>query len=255
MRLIILLMLLLVPIASASYITITTTITSNQDDIDLSISNHGDEPAYNVQATIKLLDIEQSSDIKSQLNINEFFKPNFKIDTKSFALPGSYPVIAIIDYSDANGYKFSALSSSIYINEKATISKINLAMQPIELSKSGKIKLTLKNLDSKEKNLDVELITPRELTIDNNKISTQLSSKEEKTLKFEIQNFAARPGSSYAVFAVSNFEENNQHFSSLTSTTIKITSGTKLFSARSLLILLVILIVVAIFFQFFRRKK
>ena len=99
--------------ASASYITIDTNITAEitreTGNITLTIANSGDESAYSVQPVMLFQDRILNGDLISSLKPEDMhtwrfsFQPDMSID-------GEYPLILKTYYSDANRYRFSALT-------------------------------------------------------------------------------------------------------------------------------------------------
>jgi len=249
-----LLFLLLIPIAAASYISIQSSITTTENETTITVTNFGDEPAYDVQLSLDINNQKAISNIKKQLNIKETFKWEEPLTT-TLKNPGKYPSILTTNYQDANAYPFSAISVSTLDYKQATISDISANMDNIELSEKGKLVLTIKNLAENPKDLNIRLIAPKELTSDKGRLSINLEPKSEKAINFEIKRFSALAGSSYAVFAVIEYDEDNRHYTTHTSGIVKIIEKKNIFTNHNLLItLLVLLIIIFIYFQF-RKKK
>ena len=249
-----LLFLLLIPIAAASYISIQSSITTTENETTITVTNLGDEPAYDVQLSLDINNQKAISSIKKQLNIKEIFewREPLTITLKNL---GRYPLILITNYQDANSYPFSAISVSAFDYKQATISDIVAKIENIELSEKGKLMLTIKNLADTPKNLNIKLIIPKELTIDKDKLALNLESKSEQTISFEIKKFSALTGSSYAVFAVIEYDENELHYTTVTNGVVKIIEKKNLLNNQNLLIsVLVILIIIFIYFQFKKKK-
>ena len=223
-KLIIFLILLLMPqLVLASYISLKTTITTNliTDDsskIEVDILNSGDESAFSVQISPLL-----SSDFQVEPNLydlgtldpNEPEKINFDVTLSDGILPGSYPLVVLVDYADANGYPFSSVSPSSIIYKTQTLSKVTGVMENLDLSKerSQTLTLTLRNLDGVQHDVDVKLYLPRELKTDKDESTISIGPKEEKNLNFQVSSFSALPGSSYIVLATLDYDDSNSHYS------------------------------------------
>src|SRR3989344_3979868 len=149
-----LLFLLLIPIAAASYISIQSSITTTENETTITVTNFGDEPAYDVQLSLDINNQKAISNIKKQLNIKETFKWEEPLTT-TLKNPGKYPSILTTNYQDANAYPFSAISVSTLDHKQATISDISANMDNIELSEKGKLVLTIKNLAENPKDLNI----------------------------------------------------------------------------------------------------
>jgi hypothetical protein len=188
----------------------------------VSITNKGDEPAYNVHPSL-ISPIAASSDTKQRLEINEKLTVSFSID-QSGSLPGTYPVILNIDYADANNYPFSAIATSTWVNKVATSPGLIMALEPIKLSGSNKLKLSIKNLDNYKKDIEIKIIAPKELTVEESRQSS-LEARSSSKLSFKIEDFSARPDSTYAIFAVAEYDKDGKHYTSITSSPVKIVKG------------------------------
>lgn len=243
-------LILALPFVDASYITLQTTISSSNNLVSISTTNKGDEPAYNIQLTLISPALEQSSGLKQSLGINEELKEEFDIDSSAL-LPGSYPLILITGYTDANNYPFSAISVASLVNKQATNAGLVLAMQPIKLSSSSKLKLEIKNLDNLDKQITARIIVPKELTIEEPK-TMLLKARDSSKLSFSIKDFSARPDSSYAVFAIIEYESNNKHYSSISPSTVAIA---KSIGIPTSLLTSSLAILLAIFIAYKIRKK
>ena len=235
-KLLIIVVLLFIPqIVSASVISMTTTIstdvlTKDSTNIQVKIVNSGDEAAYSVQTSILLPDdfvVNQTPNYVGTLNPNEPKELDFKVSLKNNVYEGTYPLIALVEYTDANGYPFSSVSPSSLIYKTPTLSKISGVMSELSLSgkETKKLTLTVRNLDDVQHNVNIKLFIPRELKVENDETEVVLKSKEEKNLDFEISSFSALPGSSYVVLASMDYDYKNLHYSSIARSVIKIIAG------------------------------
>lgn len=252
--LLLLLLIIIIPIVTASYISIQSSITTTENETIITITNLGDEAAYNVQLSLNINNKRVISNVKRQLGVQKSFKWKVPLAAKP-KNPGKYPLILTTNYQDANSYPFSAISVSTFDYNLATISDIAAKINNIELSDKGTLELTIKNLAETTKDLSIKLIVPKELTINKEKLSLKLPAKTEKTINFEIKKFSALTGSSYSVFAVIEYDENNQHYTTITNGIVKIIEKQGIDMKNNfLLITLVILIIVFTFLLIKNRK-
>jgi hypothetical protein len=247
-----LLILLMVPIVTASFISIQSSIIATDNETIISVTNLGDEAAYNIQLSLDVNNKRMISNIKEQLNMQKSFE--WKVPLTSMPEnPGKYPLILTTNYQDANSYPFSAISVSTFDYKKGTISDIAVKtdkMNNIELSNKKTLELTIKNMAETAKDLSIRLIVPKELTTDKDKLSLSLPAKTEKTINFEIKKFSALTGSSYVVFAVIEYDENDEHYTTIANGVVKVVEKKNIFTNRNLLIaLLVVLIIIFIYAQ------
>lgn len=213
-------------IAQGSFISMETkTSSSFQEDalvVNVRVTNKGDEPAYNIQVSIDANDIAASTPVKDVLQINETHtvEATFEIDIQ---VVGRYPLLVTVDYTDLNQYPFSALSSSYFVYKEDVSPKIHGKIDSVRISKSGRLILTLKNLLDTGKKIKTKLFLPRELTVSEAINEVELELKSEKKIRFDIENFSALAGSSYQVFAVMQYDDNNKHCTVTIPGIIKIT--------------------------------
>lgn len=246
----ILIILILLPYAQATYITLRTTLISNQDSIFISTTNNGDESAYNLQVTLATPTNTLNSDIQKELRVSGYLNETFKLQPASL-LPGSYPLIITIDYTDANNYPFSAISTAIYNNKESTRPGLILSMPAIDISGSKKLKLEIKNLDDYDKEVTARIIVPKELSISSQQ-SIKIKGKDSSSLSFNVKDFAARPDSSYAIFAIAEYEKDSRHYTAVYSSNVKIV---KSLNIPTYLLILPLAILLVIFIIYWLKKR
>src|SRR3989338_8025181 len=202
-----LIILLVIPIVAASFISIRSSITATKNETIISVTNLGDEAAYNVQLCLDLNNKKTISDLKNQLGVQEKFEWKVPLAT-NLENPGKYPLVLTTNYQDANSYPFSAISVSTFDHKQSTISDIAAKINGIGLSDRETLELTIKNLAETTKGLNIRLVVPKELTADKDRLRAKLPAKTQSTINFEIKKFSALTGSSYAVFAIVEYDEN-----------------------------------------------
>jgi len=262
-RLLLPLILLLIPyLVLASVISLTTTISTdlmaeNTTKVQVKLLNSGDEPANNVQISL-ISDFQSNPVFVGTLTPNIPFEQEFNISLKEYILPGNYPLVVLVDYSDANAYPFSSVSPSSIVYKTPTVSKLSSMLSELSLTdkETKKLTLTVRNLDDISHELDVKLILPRELKVANGERTISIQSKQEKELSFDVSSFSALPGSSYVILASIEYEHEGLHYSSIGRGMIRITEKPDLIELPSWLPILVIIFLVLIFIYYqFRGKK
>ena len=243
-----------IPAADASYITMKSSITATDNAAAIIISNLGDEPSYNVQLSLDANGKNSVSDVKKQLNVRESFRWQIPLHFES-KNPGKYPLVLTTNYQDANSYPFSAISVFIFDNNESTISSLAAMISNVELADKGVLELKIKNTAETAKDASIRLIAPKELTADKDSLNLHLASKEQATANFEIEKFSALKGSSYAVFAVIEYDEGGRHYTSTANGLIKIIEKKNIFANNALLaFILIALIIIFVYFQFKKKK-
>lgn len=263
-KLLIPIILLLTPnLVLASYISLTTTIstdlmTENTTKIDVKLSNSGDESANNVEISL-ISDFQSDPVYVGTLTPNMPFETELNVSLKEDIQPGKYPVVVLVDYSDANGYPFSSVSPGSIVYKTPTVSKVTSMETELSLSgkESKKLTFTVRNLDDVSHETDIKLILPRELKVDDEVKTITIQSKEEKEIDFDVSSFSALSGSSYVVLVTMEYENEGLHYSSFGKGIIRITEKSDLVVLPDWLPIsfIVILILVFIYYQFRGKKK
>ena len=247
-------MLSLMPIAAASYISIQSAVTAAGNKTTIKVTNLGDEAAYNVQLSLEANNQKTASSIKKQLGVRESFEWNVPLAFKT-ENPGKYPLILTTNYEDANSYPFSAISVSAFDYKQATVSDIAAKISNLELSDKGILELKIKNTAESAKDADIRLIVPKELTANKDRLSAKVQAKSEMPVNFEIEKFSALAGSSYAVFAVIEYDEEGMHYTSTANGAVKIVEGS-VFSLQKIAVFAMIAVIAVLFayFAVFNKK-
>jgi hypothetical protein len=250
---------------------LTTTVSSdiftgNTGSIQIKIMNSGDEAAYDVQISL-LTDVFESEPIHvEKLNPNEQIEKNFEISLTRTIPAGKYPVPVVVDYADANSYPFSSVSPAYVIYKTKTTSTISGLIPEVTLigKESKKLTLSIRNLDDKNHDVDVKLILPREIKVNDEKNTISIGSKQERSLYFEVFSLSAISGSTYAILASMEYDDDNLHYTSFANGIIKIDGGTtsktkgpEQTSSLAYIILIISMVFVLIYAypKYFKRGK
>lgn len=207
-------LILFVQVISAGEISIITSIsteimTKNTSQIQVKLVNSGDEPAYNVKLSLISDHFTAESVYVGKLKVNTPFQTNMSVF--GGALPGNYLIVLLTEYTDANGYPFSAVSPIILTYKKPGVSRVTASLPDLTLGNAPKeLPLILKNLDNSSHELTVKLILPLELKGQAEKTIT-IGPKQEERLKFRISNLAGLEGSSYVILASVEYEDELHH--------------------------------------------
>jgi len=255
----------------AGTISLTTSVTTdvlskNQGQIQVSLSNSGDESAYNVQVSLITDNFSSQPVHVGTLDVNKPYETEMSVVATNNLKEGNYPVVLLTEYTDANGYPFSSISPVTLTYKNPYSSRINGIFENIELSekRSKNLVLKLKNMDQVDHNVDVKLILPNELSSDITEKNINVGSKKEEEIIFKISNFAGLEGSSYVILASIEYED-DYHYSSLASGMVRIVEGSNVLSlpkwlpivglTLSIIILVFYLLKNKINFKFIREKN
>lgn len=99
------------------------------------------------------------------------------------------------------------------------------------------------------------MIAPRELTVEEEKLELSVGAKSEQSAGFTVRNFSALSGSTYQVFAVSEFDDGGLHYTNIAPGTIRVAEerGFLGLNQNILIAVLAALVIVFIGVQFIKK--
>lgn len=200
---------------------ITTEVRRDTLHTTITVTNRGDEAANNIQMATQSPKANKSSNVLPSLLVGKSHSESFDYPLQGLA-PGRYPLLAQIGYTDANVYPFSALAVSLFSYRQDATSLILGILGNTQIQKSGRLNLSVKNMDAQDKTLQIQLITPREISVEGSKLQVHVTAGSESKFSFHIRNFSAIQNSTYAVYAVIEYEEGGMHHAALAPGTIVI---------------------------------
>lgn len=189
--------------------------------VDLTVTNRGDESAYNVQVRNEVLGVTQESSLQPRLDVGKDFSARFRFPLEH-PLPGRYPVILRILYTDANRYPFSALVLSNFSWQRDALAGVLGILDKAQFRSGGRLHLKAKDLDGQAKSLRVRLLLPLELSAATAQEDIALRPGEEVTVPFAVRNFSALEGSTYPVYAIIEYDAAGTHVTTLAPGLIRI---------------------------------
>ncbi len=218
------------PVSFAGILTIETQTSvqtaENQLEVTVKITNKGDEPAYNTQINLIVLDEKTQGDVNAKLDPGKSDVNTFTKRLSGIA-GGRYPLTIRVDFHDANLYPFSALSGSTFFLGKDVNGDITIIGDNLSLDKEGVLNFHIKNMESDPINLSASLFLPKEFSAATLKKTFQIDGRSEKNLSFDIRNFSARNGASYPLYCAFEYDKNSIHYTTMASVfvTIKVAEG------------------------------
>ncbi len=246
--------------ARGGYITIetkaSTAIEGNNLKISVETKNKGNEAAYNIEIISNVQNEPKSGKIKDVLNVDETYKVemDFNLNLEN---PGKYPAVVYVNYTDANQYPFSAISCMQFNFGENVSSQIFATSADMQMSNKGTFLLNIKNLSEKEKDVQVRLIVPKELSLLNSPKKVSLKARSEKEITFDINNFSALAGSNYQIYSLLEYVETGKHYTAIVPGMIKIAKKEPFYLKykTALIIIAVLLIILFLIFQFKPKSK
>ena len=236
---------------SARYITLNIKPHAEVVERFLSVSaviaNEGDEPARAIQVSLETEG--HAVTLPSIGDIRPHDQTTVKLSLPVGALdPGSYTGILRVGYTDANGYVLSTVAIVPVSKRVNPPSPVTVVLRADDVASSSNVNVQVNNVVRKTMPARVRLITPRELTVTPSESHIVLHGGQEESVRFAIRNASALPGSSYAVFAIVDAEENGTHTSTAQSDRVSVlaaggaSSSSFLIAALALTPLLVLLV-------------
>ncbi|MFA5113048.1 MAG: hypothetical protein WC529_01995 [Candidatus Margulisiibacteriota bacterium] len=229
----------------ASFISLNTTLTSKLERgklrVMVQVVNKGDESAFGVQAELRVGGRTILAEKKQELPVNAAYQVKALVPL-DLQTPGSYPLILVMHYTDANQYPFSALTGQAFVYQREGVPPLFGQVKPATFAKEGRIDLLLKNSGDREIKATTRLVIPRELTVAGDAQPLTVPARGQKSASFSLSNFSALSGSTYQVFAVAEFEDNGLHYTCLAPGTVKINESNVLVNYQAYFIALIVIL-------------
>ena len=245
-------------IAGILTIEIKTSVTIEGDllKVDVTATNRGNEPAYNVQIHSIVLDEKKSGPIKNQLTVDQSDTVVFK-RALSGAKKGRHPLIVLVDFYDANQYPFSAVScTTFYFKEDINPDLVCLG-NDTSIEDNGLLSFKIKNLELSSRNIQATLILPKELSTPNQKVDLKIDPRAEKMVSFDIHNFSALSGATYPAFCYFEYDLGDTHYTAVAGVSVTILKNKDFFKRTKWrwVMVTVILILIPIIMSIRNRGK
>lgn len=203
--------------SEATFISITTettvSIQGNTANIQVSVTNKGDEPAYRVKINADIDGKITTGPLRDILDVNDKYTESLTIPV-GFKRPGTYPLILHVEYADKNLYPFTALSFIDVVYQGGANSKVRGEPITSSLTDKGVLPVKVKNLDQVEHRIAVRLVLPQEITAAASEKEVIVKPGLEETVAFDLKNISALPGSNYQIFATLSYEDDQYHYTS-----------------------------------------
>ena len=195
-------------------------------EVEVSITNKGDEDALVVSPQLKLGWEEIMLDHIPRLGPNNSYRwtHRFEIIKLGFKLNGAYPLFLKTHYHDANFYPFSM--PEIILMHYKVVSKappIKGAFSIGDVNHTGRAEVRLINPLQDDLSVTVDLFLPNELVSHPPETRFQLTGGKDVKTPFRLENRWALQGSSYRVYAVAQWVYSDIHYTLVIPETIKVT--------------------------------
>lgn len=251
---------LIAPSLNASVISMNVTVTAQVSGNTLRCSvkaiNHGDEDARDVQVEADVLGEVLKGEKVPSLAPKEMCSSEFDFPL-AIQVPGKYPVVVTVRFSDANGHPFSSITCSDFSWKEDTSSGLFGEIKNVRILNKSSLRLMLSNMDEKKHDLKIRIIAPREFTVRPSAKQFVIEGRHRAGLGFTMDNFAALPGSRSPVFAACEYEEEGRHYLVILNGMIDVVAEPVLgkFGEPPLFVLLIVTIGAVIVLQFRRLLR
>jgi hypothetical protein len=250
--------------ASATYISLSTAvdmervINQTSTSINVTITNEGDEPAYDVivePTSVGGFTIDQIS--LGNINPNQTVSGTVNMLIPSDSLPGKYVLGFLIRYNDMNGYPFTFVTP-IRFNYKTSLqSNVVGFLNEVDLAGEEKKTLTLRiqNMDEKPHDATVRLYLPNQIVVEGGRErSMTLNPSSETKLDLQISPLGALPGGDYFIFATVDYVDGDKHYSTSTNGRITTSKQRSLMGELAPYVIVVVLVLVIVILYLQLRK-
>lgn len=165
-------------------------------EVRATVTNRGDEPALNLQASalhppgrassgpVEVLPPGRSAELALSYGVAP--RP-----------PGRYAVVLLLDLQDHNQYPLSALGHAYYAVGPDQESPLALEAQPLELRGQGRLALRLANPGPAPLKVALGVFAPRELRVDQAPPEIDLPAGGGRDLVLAITNLSGQPQAQY----------------------------------------------------------
>lgn len=223
----------------------------------ITLTNRGDEPAYQVQVAAEVQELSWTSSVRERVAVGESHTVNFE-QALGGLQPGRYPLIVRIHYTDANRYPFSALTVTEFTVGQAAAPDLLAILEGVTIQGDGRVTLRMKNLTQEPRTVTVRLVLPNELSAEPSTMTKELSADQETQATFRVKNFSALGGSTYPVYAVLEHESDGVHHTTLAAGSVRVESPSGGLPSRPIwlgIFAALLAVLVAINFRHARRAR
>ncbi len=206
---------------------ITADLAGPMPAFGVEIANTGDEPAREVRVTVALAGATGHADPIGELGPGQTVRQ--RIETVGSAVaPGIHNATVALAYTDIRGAPASAVSLCEATTPGAAVDDAiyaDVAMAVTPLRRSATLVVTVTPLLDMPLDVTLRLVLPTEIRADRPMRPLHLDPDRPAVETFALSRAGARPGSTYAVHAVLDWQTNGLHRSVSASGTVPVKAG------------------------------
>jgi hypothetical protein len=249
--------------ASATYISLSSTVdlervvNTTTAEANISITNRGDEPAYDVIVEpMSYMGFTAEQVTLGNINPNETVSGTIALTIPEDALPGRYSMGLMIRYNDLNNYPFTFVTPIRLFYKVAIQSNVVGLLSEVEIAGDREEVMTLKiqNRDDKPHDVTVKLYTPNQISVDEKEKTVTLRQSSETVVDFNLSSLGALPGGNFFVFATIDYDDNGKHYSVISSNGRIITSKERYIMGMLLPLIVCVIVVLLVLIVYLQLK-
>jgi hypothetical protein len=182
--------------------------------VTLGITNSGDEAAAAVVPNLVFAGQEMRGEARHALGPHERMQASFDVPWTD-ALPGQWPLVTRIGYTDAHAYPFEAVQVSLVTlgTSPALVALVDVSLDGLE--GSGTLRAKVKSLSPEPLETDVRIIVPQGLEADPTLRHLALAPWADAEVTAGIVNRSALAGSTYPVFVTLEYADDVSHHAAM----------------------------------------
>jgi hypothetical protein len=187
----------------------------------LHVTNSGDEVAQGVVARLEFGGRQAPAGEARPLRPGERLEATLELPWTGGR--GQWPLATFVDYADANGYPFQALSVAL-----VSLGNLPPALVPVikvtggSLATSGEVRALVKNLSAVPRRVQVRFHAARGIEIAEPVQVVLLEAWADGAVASSVLNRSALPGSRLPVFATAEYDDADGHHAALGHDTLEI---------------------------------
>ncbi len=241
--------------ARAGVISLVSEMELRPEGLRVTVTNRGDEAARDVQVRVDFLDETELGSLRPELAPDAVLREELPFDLSAAEVPGNYPAVLSIEYTDLNGHPFSALSVQLLAIGEALRTDVypHLPRQH-SLKGSSVLPVELANRGERPRRVELALLTSKDIRVDDREREVELGPWAREKVEFRLENFSALEGSVYPAFALVSYLEDGRRYSGLASVPVAIETPPA-WTLRPVVAAAVVLVIAFVIFAVIYLKK
>ncbi len=202
---------------------VTADVAATPPRLRIDLINTGDEPARAVSIEARLGAWQAQSEPVPALGPGGRISRTFQI-TDLPAVPGFYHAVVKVRYADENDHAFSSISvAEVITHDSAAMDRVTASLEPADIDRNGALTVKVMAVDDAPVTARIRLVLPDEFQCAEVEREISVPPGAPSPVMFSVTNASALPDSTYAVFALLEYEANGLHRSVAANGTLRVT--------------------------------